>query len=61
MVQWLRLHIPNAGGPSLIPDQGTGAHNAATKRSRDATKDLHGASEKIPRAATKTQCGHINK
>lgn len=23
MVQWLGLHIPNAGGPSLIPAQGT--------------------------------------
>ena len=21
MVQWLRLHPPNAGGPGLIPDQ----------------------------------------
>ena len=23
MVQWLRLHAPNAGGPGSIPDQGT--------------------------------------
>ena len=23
MVQWLRLHAPNAGGPGLIPGQGT--------------------------------------
>ena len=26
MVQWLRLHAPNAGGPGLIPDQGTRSH-----------------------------------
>ena len=26
MVQWLRLHTPNAGGPGLIPGQGTRAH-----------------------------------
>ena len=25
MVQWLRLHASNAGGPGLIPDQGTRA------------------------------------
>ena len=23
MVQWLRLHTPNSGGPDLIPDHGT--------------------------------------
>ena len=23
MVQWLRLHTPSAGGPGLIPGQGT--------------------------------------
>ena len=23
MVQWARLHAPNAGGPGLIPGQGT--------------------------------------
>ena len=26
MVQWLRLHAPNAGVPGLIPDQGTRSH-----------------------------------
>jgi len=26
VVQWLRLRASNAGGPSLIPDQGTRAH-----------------------------------
>ena len=26
MVQWLRLHALNAGGPGLIPGQGTRSH-----------------------------------
>ena len=26
MVQQLRLHAPKAGGPGLIPDQGTRSH-----------------------------------
>ena len=26
VVQWLRLHTPNAGGPGSIPDQGTRSH-----------------------------------
>ena len=26
LVQWLRLSAPNAGGPGLIPGQGTGSH-----------------------------------
>ena len=26
MVQWLRFHAPNAGGPGLISDQGTRSH-----------------------------------
>ena len=26
MVQWLRLHSPNAGGPGSIPGQGTRSH-----------------------------------
>ena len=26
VVQWLRLHGPNAGGPGLIPDQGDRSH-----------------------------------
>ena len=25
VVQWLRLHVPNAGGPVSIPGQGTRA------------------------------------
>ena len=26
VVQWLRLQTPNAGGPGLIPGQGTRSH-----------------------------------
>ena len=26
MVQWLRLHAPNAGDPGSIPGQGTRSH-----------------------------------
>ncbi|TEA30779.1 hypothetical protein DBR06_SOUSAS4110247, partial [Sousa chinensis] len=26
VVQWLRLHVPNAGGLSLMPGQGTRSH-----------------------------------
>ena len=26
VVQWLRLHAPSAGGPGLIPGQGTRSH-----------------------------------
>ena len=26
VVQWLRLHAPNAGDPGLIPGQGTRSH-----------------------------------
>ncbi|TEA31481.1 hypothetical protein DBR06_SOUSAS44510002, partial [Sousa chinensis] len=26
VVQWLRLHTPNAGGPGLIPGRGTRPH-----------------------------------
>ena len=55
MVQWVRLHAPNAGGPGSIPGQGTRSHtHAATKH----------ATTKILRAATKTWCSQnkqINK
>ena len=45
-VQWLRLRTPNAGGPGVIPGQGTRSH----------TPQLN-----IPHAATKTWCGQMNK
>ena len=55
MVQWVRLHAPNAGDPGSIPGWGTRSHVHA------ATKSLH-AARKIPCAPTKTQHNqHINK
>ncbi|TEA39746.1 hypothetical protein DBR06_SOUSAS31510016, partial [Sousa chinensis] len=37
VVQWLRLCAPNAGGPGLIPGQGTRSHMHATTKSSHAT------------------------
>ena len=34
MVQWLRLHIPSAGGPGSIPDQGNRSHLLQLRRRR---------------------------
>ena len=48
VVQWVRLHAPNAGDPGLIPGRGNRSRmHAATKIPRAATK------KKIPRATTK--------
>ena len=46
VVQWLRLHTPNAGGLGSIPGQGTGSHMPQLK---------------IPHAAINTRCSQINK
>ena len=41
VAQWLRFHTPSAGGPGLIPGQGTRSHmHAATKSSHTTTKEL---------------------
>ena len=45
VVQWLRLHTPNAGGLGLIPVQGTRSHKPQLK---------------IPHVATKTWYSQIN-
>ena len=45
VVQWLRLHAPNARGLGSIPGQGTRSHMPQLK---------------ILHAATKTQCGQLN-
>ena len=42
VVQWLRLHAPNAGGPGSSPGQGTRYH-ITTKSCRAATKDPVGS------------------
>ena len=47
VVQWLRLCIPNIGGPGLIPSQGTRFHMLQLK-------SLHVTTKKILHAATKT-------
>ena len=46
MVQWLRLHAPNAGGPGSAPGQETRSDKAQLK---------------IPSGATKTQSSQINQ
>ena len=40
VVQWLRLHAPNAGSLSSIPFKGAKIPHAATKSSHATTKDL---------------------
>ena len=53
VAHWLRLHAPNAGGPGLIPGQGTRSHmHAAAKSSHAATKSSHAATRSW-QAATK--------
>ena len=32
VAQWLRLHTPNAGGPGLIPGQGSRSYMHATAK-----------------------------
>ena len=46
VIQWLRLHAPNAEGPGSIPGQGTRSHMPQLK---------------IPHATTKTLYSQINK
>ena len=53
MVQWLRLHVPYAGGPDLILCQGIG--------SRMLQLNVRVPQLKLPRVATKTRCSQINK
>ena len=66
MAQWLRLHAPNAGGPGLIPGQGTRSHrHATTKSSHATTRELVSRNEgarllqlRSPRAKTKEPKSH---
>ncbi|TEA25092.1 hypothetical protein DBR06_SOUSAS6010076, partial [Sousa chinensis] len=39
VVQWLRLRIPNAGGPGSIPGQGTRSRMPQLRVLHAATKD----------------------
>ena len=46
VVQWVGLHTPNAGGPGLIPGQGTRSRmHATTKSSHATTKGPHAAAK----------------
>ena len=38
LVQWLKLHAPNAGGSGLIPSQGTRSHMPQLKIPHATTK-----------------------
>ena len=43
VIQWLRLCIPNVGGPGLIPGQGTRAHMLQLSQSKEINnKDFPG-------------------
>ena len=63
VVQWVRLHAPNVGGPSSIPGRGTRSHmhaatkslHARTKRSRMLQLKILCAARKIPSATIKTR------
>ena len=59
MVQWLRLHAPNAGGLGSIPGQG--ANCIQQLRARLPQLKIPHMATKIPRAATETQRNQINK
>ncbi|TEA36668.1 hypothetical protein DBR06_SOUSAS310070, partial [Sousa chinensis] len=43
VVQWLRLHTPNAGGPGSIPGQGTRSHMLQLRVHMLQLKFLHAA------------------
>ena len=47
MVQWLRLHAPNAGGLCLSPSQGTRSHVLHLKNLWATTKTQHSQINKI--------------
>ena len=53
VVQWLRLHAPNAGGMGSIPGQGTRSHMLPLRVHMPQLKILH--------ATTKTRYRQINK
>ena len=53
VVQWLRIHNPNAGGLGSIPGQGIKAHIPRLKRSNQQLKILC--------ASTETWHSQINK
>ena len=65
MVQWLRLHTPNAEGTGSIPDRGTKIPHAARRGQKRLRTSTAGRMGSIPGQATKaphaTQCGQKEK
>ena len=56
VVQWLRLQSPNAGGPGLIPDQGTRSHMPQLRVPMLLLKILHAATKRFcPSCTVKIQ------
>ncbi|TEA25323.1 hypothetical protein DBR06_SOUSAS21410020, partial [Sousa chinensis] len=46
VAQWLRLRTPNAGGPGLIPGQGTRSHMPQLRVRMLQLKILHAATKR---------------
>ena len=53
VVQWLKFHIPNAGGLGLIPGQGIRSHMMQLR--------VRMPHLKIPHATARTWCSQINE
>ena len=47
MVQWLKLHAPNATALRSIPDKGTRSHILQVKIPHIATKNCHSQRNKV--------------
>ena len=53
MVQWQRLHVPSAGGPGLIPGQGTRSFMLQVRVGMPPQKRYAVLELKIPHGAMK--------
>ena len=54
VVQGLRLHAPNVGGPDSIPGQGNRSHMPQLKKIPHAATKIQHAAMKIPRSQINT-------
>ena len=61
VVQWLRLHAPNAAGLGLIPGQGTRSCMLQLRVHMPQLKIPNATTKKILHATTKTWHSQINK
>ena len=60
VVQWLRLHAPNAGSLGSIPGWGTRSRMPpATKSSHAATKSLHAATKRSSMPQQRSHVPHL--